>query len=140
MSIIAKLTQTWEEDIDALRDSIIDNVCALVSSRAPLWDEEFQDMNLNGTIANYGVRYVARSQSKTNIHVILSDIRTLIQSFEPRLSQVSIELSDEGKRLNTLQFNISAVMHSPYGAESMVFDSVLDLSSNKLDVRKSNFV
>ncbi|MBM7071365.1 type VI secretion system baseplate subunit TssE [Shewanella sp. OPT22] len=140
MSIIAKLTQTWEEDIDALRDSIIDNVCALVSSRAPLWDEDFQDMNLNNTIANYGVRYVARSQSKTNIHVILSDIRALIQSFEPRLSQVSIELSDEGKRLNTLQFNISAVMHSPYGAESMVFDSVLDLSSNKLDVRKSNFV
>ena len=140
MSIIAKLTQTWEEDIDALRDSIIDNVCALVSSRAPLWDEELQDKALNGTIANYGVRYVARSQSKTNIHVILSDIRELIHHFEPRLSQVSIELSDEGKRLNSLQFNISAVMHSPFGAESMVFDSVLDLSSNKLDVRKSNFV
>ncbi len=140
MSIIAKLTQSWEDDIDALRDSIIDNVCALVSSRAPLWSDNTYDSKLDGTIANFGVRYVARSQSKTNIHVILSDIRVLIHNFEPRLSEVSIELSEEGKKLNSLQFNISAVMHSPYGAESMVFDSVLDLSSNKLDVRKSNFV
>lgn len=140
MSIIAKLTQTWEEDIDGLRDSIIDNVCALVSSRAPLWEESLKDSKIDGTIANFGVRYVSRSQSKTNIHVILSDIRELIHNFEPRLSQVSIELSDEAKKLNKLQFNISAVMYTPNGAESMMFDSVLDLSSNKLDVRKSNFV
>ena len=140
MSIIAKLTKTWEDDIDGLRDSIIDNVCALVSSRAPLWEKSLKDVKLDGTIANFGVRYVARSQSKTNIHVILSDIRELIHNFEPRLTQVSIELSDEGRQLNSLLFSISAVMHSPYGAETMVFDSVLDLSSNKLDVRKSNFV
>ncbi|AOW83537.1 MULTISPECIES: type VI secretion system baseplate subunit TssE [Vibrio] len=140
MSLMAKLTQSWQGDSDAMRDAIIDNICGLISSRAPLWHEYTESETLRKTIAHLGVRNVTRSQSKANSDVILADISELIRAYEPRLSQVSVELNERSLRLNHLQFRISAMMHSDLGEESVVFDSFLDLSSNKLDVRKSNLV
>ena len=69
MSLMAKLTQSWNDDIDSLRDAIVDNVCDLISSRAPLCSEMF--LSEKGTIAEFGMRNMPRAQSKT-IPVTLS--------------------------------------------------------------------
>ncbi|ENM3768352.1 type VI secretion system baseplate subunit TssE [Vibrio cholerae] len=140
MSFMAKLTQSWQENGDATRDAIIDNICGLISSRAPLWHQYNESETLFGTIVHLGVRNLTRSQSKANSDVILTDIRALIRACEPRLSHVSVELNERSSCLNHVQFCISAIMHSDLGEESVVLDLFLDLSSNKLDVRKSNLV
>ncbi|MBE8166787.1 MAG: type VI secretion system baseplate subunit TssE [Shewanella sp.] len=143
MSIMAKLTQTWvNDDTDSIRDAIIDNVCSLISSRSPLW-RDYSDSEtemLQGSIVHLGIRHFTPSQSKANVDVILADINELIRLYEPRLTQVSLEITNNSSSFNHLQFRISAVMHSASGAETTTFDSVLNFSSNKLDVRKSNFV
>ncbi|MGB0894727.1 MAG: type VI secretion system baseplate subunit TssE [Parashewanella sp.] len=143
MSIMSKLTKKWvNDDIDAIRDAIIDNVCSLISSRAPLWREysEAEIENLKGTIVHLGIRHFTPSQSKANVEIILADISELIRLYEPRLSQVSLELTNKVSGFNHLQFRIIATMHSSFGTETTTFDSVLNFSSNQLDVRKSNFV
>ncbi|MCL1078175.1 type VI secretion system baseplate subunit TssE [Parashewanella spongiae] len=140
---MAKLTQTWvNDDTDSIRDAIIDNVCALISSRAPLW-RDYSDTEvetIQGSIVHLGIRHFTPSQSKANVEVILADISELIRLYEPRLTQVSLELTNKSSTFNHLQFRISAIMHSAAGSETTIFDSVLNFSSNKLDVRKSNFV
>ena len=56
------------------------------------------------------------------------------------MSQVEIDVQEGDLGSNQLSFRLSAVVHSAKGDEAIVLDSFLDLSSNKLDVRKSNFV
>ncbi|CED57641.1 type VI secretion system baseplate subunit TssE [Aliivibrio wodanis] len=140
MSLMAKLTQSWSNDIDAMRDAIIDNVCDLISSRAPIWATIESSDELADTIAHIGLRNMTRAQSKSNSDVIITDITHLIRRYEPRLIDVLIEIEEQEKSKNQLQFRISAVMLSDQGEEAIVLDSFLDLSRNTLDVRKSNFV
>lgn len=140
MSLMAKLTQTWREDMDAQRDAIIENVCGLISSRAPIWATEANDQALKETIVNIGLRNVTRSQSKSNSDVIVADIADLIARFEPRLIQVEIDVDEDSYQHNQLKFRLAAVMHSSLGDEAIVLDSFLDFGRNKLDVRKSNLV
>ncbi|RLV61242.1 type VI secretion system baseplate subunit TssE [Parashewanella curva] len=140
MSMMAKLTQKWGNNIDSMRDIIIENVCSLISCRAPFWEEKLKTGHLKGTIVHYGIRHATRSQSKANIEVILADITEVIQLYEPRLQHVLIEPSKDEKLTNNLKFRISAVLDTELGSETMVFDSVLDFSFNQLDIRNSNLV
>ncbi|ELA9196623.1 type VI secretion system baseplate subunit TssE [Vibrio sp. Vb2110] len=138
MSIMAKLTQLWNDDIDSVRDAIVENICTLISSRAPIWHSGHN--RDEGTITTLGMRNLARSQSKSNSDVIVTEIASLLRLYEPRLSQVEIEVREIKSTQNQLCFRLSAVVHSELGEEAIVLDSFLDLSSNKLDVRKSNLV
>lgn len=141
MSLMAKLDGSWQDDIDGLRDAIIENVCALISSRAPIWSSVEGEANLvEGSIVHIGLSNTTRSQSKSNSDVLVADIAELIRLYEPRLAQVDIELNEQSVGSNRLQFRISAIMHSQQGDEAIVLDSLLDFSRNKLDVRKSNLV
>ncbi|PKF79727.1 type VI secretion system baseplate subunit TssE [Vibrio sp. vnigr-6D03] len=138
MSLMSKLTQSWSDDIDSVRDAIIDNVCGLISSRAPLWSNSVSISE--GTIVELGMHNIARAQSKSNTDEIVAEVENLIRYYEPRLTQVEIEVQEGKVGDNQLSFRLSAVVHSDLGDEAIVLDSFLDLSSNKLDVRKSNFV
>lgn len=140
MSLMAKLTQSWTNDVDAVRDAIIDNICDLISSRAPIWSALESSDELVDTIAYVGLRNMTRAQSKSNSDVIIADITHLIRRYEPRLIDVLIEVEEQEKLKNQLQFRISAAMLSEQGEEAIILDSFLDLSRNTLDVRKSNFV
>ncbi|MGF1907598.1 GPW/gp25 family protein [Aliivibrio salmonicida] len=140
MSLMAKLTQSWTNDVDAVRDAIIDNICDLISSRSPIWPTLESSDELADTIAYSGLRNMTRAQSKSNSDVIIVDITHLIRCYEPRLIDVLIEVEEQEKSKNQLQFRISATMLSDQGEEAIVLNSFLDLSRNILDVRKSNFV
>ncbi|WCE31022.1 type VI secretion system baseplate subunit TssE [Vibrio sp. SCSIO 43137] len=140
MSLVAKLNNNWKNNSDDIRDSIIENICSLISSRAPVWPESADLSQFDGTIATLGLQNVARSQSKANSEVVLQDITQVIRKFEPRLSQVELELAEESIKQNRLQFRISAVMNTSQGSEAIVLDSFLDFGSSKLDIRKSNLV
>lgn len=140
MSLMAKLTQSWTNDADAVRDAIIDNICDLISSRAPIWSALELSDELVDTIAYVGLRNMTRAQSKSNSDVIIADIAHLIRRYEPRLIDVLIEVEEQEKLNNQLQFRISAAMLFEQGEEAIVLDSFLDIGRNTLDVRKSNFV
>lgn len=140
MSLMAKLTQSWTNDADAVRDAIIDNICDLISSRAPIWSALELSDELADTIAYVGLRNMTRAQSKSNSDVIIADIAHLLRRYEPRLIDVLIEVEEQEKLNNQLQFRISAAMLFEQGEEAIVLDSFLDIGRNTLDVRKSNFV
>ncbi|CZF78275.1 Gene 25-like lysozyme [Grimontia celer] len=139
MSLTMKIRQQWHNDLDDTRDAIVSHVASLISSRAPIWKESLKP-TLQGTVAALGMQNIARSQSKANSEVVGEEIRQLIKTFEPRLSGVELEVNEESTRKNQLEFRITAVMHTDQGDETVVFDSFLDFSTSKLDVRKTNLV
>ncbi|MDD1783978.1 type VI secretion system baseplate subunit TssE [Enterovibrio sp. ZSDZ35] len=140
MSLTMKLRQAWRDDLDDVREDIVSHIASLISGRAPIWVGNEDPSQLSGTIVTMGMQNIARSQSKANSDVVGEEIRQLIKTFEPRLSAVELEVNEESTSNNQLEFRITAVMHSEYGDETVVFDSFLDFSTSKLDVRKTNLV
>lgn len=135
MSLMAKLGQRWSDDTDSMRDAIISNIHDIISSYAPIW---IDDHSLNGTIAHIGIKNISGTQSKANSETILYEIRELIGYYEPRLSQVDIEFQNEEQ--NLLKFRISALMCRDNGVDTLVLDSYLNISSNKLNIRSNHLV
>ncbi|KXF83491.1 type VI secretion system baseplate subunit TssE [Enterovibrio coralii] len=140
MSLTMKLKEQWRDDLDDVREDITTLIASLISGRAPIWVGSEDASNLGGTIVTMGIQNLARSQSKANSEVVGEEIRQLIKTFEPRLSAVELEVNEETTNNNQLEFRITAVMHTDYGDETVVFDSFLDFSTSKLDVRKTNLV
>lgn len=135
MSLMAKLMQQWSDELDNTRDAIINNICGLISSYAPIWSS---DNYLDGTIAQLGIKNATRMQNKISSETLIHEIKNLISRYEPRVSHVSVELY--GEEYNVLNFRISAFIHSSIGDDKLILDSALDLSSNKLNVKGGSFV
>lgn len=142
MSLMAKLTQTWTQDIDALEDAIVKNLCALIASRAPIWDKtQAKNSVYRDSILHFGLyNTLVRSSNKSTTNSIVDEIAEQIRYFEPRLRQLHLDIPLDKLNQNPLPFRISAVVHLQDGDEIIVLDSFLDLSSHKLDVRNSNLV
>ncbi|PSW05702.1 type VI secretion system baseplate subunit TssE [Photobacterium lipolyticum] len=140
MSLIAKLKGQWNDDIDDVRDAIIENLSALLSARAPVWHRGDLSPLVHDSIAAFGMVNSLRSQGKSSGDLILHDVKTLIVQFEPRLKEVDVELDESSVATNKLTFRIEGVISSKFGEEVVVFDSSLDFTTSSLDVRKTNLV
>lgn len=135
MSLITKLEQNWHDNVDSVRDDIINNIATLISGRAPIWPV---DDHVSGTIAGIGMRNISPYQSKSKSTDIVNEITKLICQFEPRLSQVEIEIQTENQ--GSLKFRLFAVMHSAAGDDVLVLDSWINLINSSLDIRRTNLV
>lgn len=141
MSLIAKLNGQWEGDFDHLRDAIVDNISAMLMSRAPVLGEAELGPLALASIAGFGVINHQQSQGKESADKILADIRGLIMRFEPRLTGVIVELDDVSDEVsNKLKFRIEGAIESKFGSEVVAFDSSIDFTTNNLDVRKTSLV
>ena len=141
MSLMAKLTQSWSSEVDVLERDTVKNLSYLIASRAPIWGREIYEENLRKTILNYGgYNKNNHSSCAPSTSSMLLELKEQIMYFEPRLTQVSIELAEKKSNINQLSFSISAVLRSDTLNESILLDSYLDVSNNKLNVRTSTLV
>ena len=141
MSLMAKLTQRWDPEFDGLESDMVKNLSHLIASRAPIWGPLVHEEILRNTILNYGIHNKnASSLNGLSPESILEELKEQVMHFESRLSQVVIGLLKEKTKNNHLSFSISAVLRSKTINESILLDSYLDLSNNKLNVRTSTLV
>ncbi|MGF1715835.1 type VI secretion system baseplate subunit TssE [Photobacterium chitinilyticum] len=140
MSLMAKLKGQWRGDVDDIRDAIIENLSAVLSARAPMWQNTELSPQVRDSIAAFGMVSSLRSQGKSSSDVILHDVKQLIVQFEPRLKEVVVELDENSVATNKLKFRIEGLISSKFSEEVVVFDSSLDFTTSSLDVRKTNLV
>ncbi|MDO6496736.1 type VI secretion system baseplate subunit TssE [Photobacterium sanguinicancri] len=140
MSLLAKMKGEWHNDVDSVRDAIIENLSSLLSSRAPIWGAESLLIQSRDSIATFGMATAMRAQNRANSTVVLHEIKHLIQVFEPRLKHVDIELDEASIDTNKLKFRIEGSVTTDFGEDVVVFDSSLDFTTSSLDVRKTNLV
>ena len=120
-----------------LRDALRRDLEALLNARpcSTTWSPSFAE--LDSSILNYGVTTVTSADLSTddNRERFRAAVERTIQRFEPRFLRVSVSLIDDAERVDrTLRFRIEALVQAKPAPEPIVFDSVLDPSTQGVTV------
>lgn len=134
MSLFRRLLTQPTMAKSSLRSEIIEDLCNLISARSPVWCDDFFTDRLKKSIIFFGVSNIARSQGKYNSNAIVSEIEQLIASFEPRLTDVYIQLIEPTVKNQYLHFSVNANLLTSQGKEPIAFDSQLDFNASQLSV------
>lgn len=123
--------------IDGLRDAIRRDLEALLNTRpcSTTWSAEFSE--LGNSILNYGAVPVTGADlgGDDNRERFRAAVEHAIRRFEPRFLRVSVTLVDDKERIErTLRFRIEALVQAKPMPEPLVFDSVLDPSTQGVTV------
>ncbi len=137
MKLMMNLTETTKSDSYSDRDAVVNHICNLISSRAPLWINTQPNEYTSGTIVGLGMNYYNHSHSKFRVDEIKTRILKLIQDFEPRLTQVTVEIDENNFGTNVIRCELSASLNTDKGSEVLSFESLLDFSSNNFTVKRS---
>lgn len=120
-----------------LRDALRRDLEALLNARpcSTTWSPGLAE--LNASILNYGVAVVSSADLSIddNRERFRAAVEQTIQRFEPRFLRVSVSLVDDAERIDrTLRFRIEALVQAKPSPEPIVFDSVLDPSTQGVTV------
>ncbi len=125
--------------LDSLKRSICNNIKMLLESRKCLTTVSEDYPNVRSSVYGYGLsnQYLNRSDYQGNR--LCREIETLLVCYEPRLSEVVVEVEKLNDQCNVLCFRIEATL--TLGAASnaghqVVFDSTLNLTDTQLDIRE----
>ncbi|MCL9783153.1 GPW/gp25 family protein [Vibrio sp. S4M6] len=109
-------------------DDIRYNLTRLFESEASLIDFDDRLTQINRSNFRFGIedsQLLSASIEPTQLAVRLS---TLISAFEPRLSNVTVELTERKQGENSISFNILATVVSEFGENELVFESKIALN------------
>jgi type VI secretion system protein ImpF len=120
-----------------LRDALRRDLEALLNARpcSTTWPPFLSE--LDSSILNYGVTTITSADLSTddNRERFRAAVERTIRRFEPRFLRVSVHLIDDPERLDrTLRFRIEALVNAKPAPEPIVFDSVLDPSTQGVTV------
>lgn len=141
MSLLSRFNGKKSRDIDDLRNDIIENLSGVFSSRAPIFFENISNYSeLSGTIVECGMKNTTRFQKKYNGKFLFEEVMELINKYEPRLYNVTLEQTSDESNSNIFEFRIYGTIIFDGIEDNLQLDSFLDFGSNLFNVRKINFV
>jgi type VI secretion system protein ImpF len=123
--------------LEELRNAIRRDLEALLNTRpcSTTWSAEFSE--LSSSILNYGAMSVTGAElgSDDNRERFRAAVEQAIRRFEPRFLRVSVALVEDVERIDrTIRFRIEALVEAKPMPEPLVFDSVLDPSTQGVTV------
>lgn len=114
-----------------LKESIRRDLVRLLNTRQPPPSEFSEYELIRKSVLNYGLADLSSLNTSAGAHLqhIQSIVQICIEEFEPRLEEltVSVERRDLGKR--EIWFHIEARLQIRPMAETVSFDTMLDLTS-----------
>jgi len=122
--------------IDRLRNQVMRDLEYLLNSRRALPDFPADRDHLNRSLLTFGLP----DFSDQGLVSLLSDdlkhaVAQAIRRFEPRLSEVQIEIDDEWQGSHVLRFHISALLNIEPEREPVTFDTLMALDTRKFEVQ-----
>jgi type VI secretion system protein ImpF len=122
--------------IDRLRSQVMRDLEYLFNSRRALPDFPAERDHLNRSLLTFGLP----DFSDKGLVELLSDdlkraVASAIQRFEPRLSEVQIEIDEEWQATHVLRFHISAMLNVEPEREPVTFDTLMALDTRKFEVQ-----
>jgi type VI secretion system protein ImpF len=126
--------------IEQLKDSVARDLEALLNTRAAIPPAKFHDYpRARASILNYGLADFAGMclTSSEDRAAICASIKAAIETHEPRLAEVSASLEPEGGAVNRLSFVITATLVAEPGAEPVNFNAVLQPSSLRYSISRT---
>ena len=129
--------KTRHQALEEFRDALRRDLEALLNTRAcsVTWSAALSE--LDTSILNYGVLTVTSAElsADDNRERLRSAVEKAIRRFEPRFLRVSVTLAEDPERIGrTLRFRIEALAQAKPAPEPLIFDSVLDPSTQGVTV------
>jgi type VI secretion system protein ImpF len=120
-----------------LRDALRRDLEALLNTRpcSTIWEAPL--VELDNSILNYGVATVTNAEMSANENRerLRGAVERAIRRFEPRFLKVSVTLLEGPDRIDrTLRFRIEALVRAEPAPEPLVFDSIVDPSTQGITV------
>jgi len=129
--------KTRHKSLEEFRDAIRRDLEALLNTRpcSVTWSRGLSE--LDDSILNYGVVTVTSAElgADGNRERFRSAVEQAVRRFEPRFLRVRVTLVEDPERIDrTLRFRIEALAQAKPAPEPIVFDSVLDPSTQGVTV------
>jgi type VI secretion system protein ImpF len=122
-------TTGWEQ-MRELKAAVARDLTNLLNVRRNEADIPDEYEQTNRSIVAYGIRDF--TSSPFDMDQIRRSIEKCIRTFEPRLSHVTVQLSQSVQ--HRLDFRISALLHIDVHSEPVLFDAVLPAQSRRFQV------
>jgi len=131
------LHKTRGKALGELRDALRRDLEALLNTRPCSTTWEAPLVELDDSILNYGVATVTNAElsANQNRERFRSAVERAVRRFEPRFLKVSVTLIEDADRIDrTLRFRIEALVRAEPAPEPLVFDSIVDPSTQGITV------
>jgi type VI secretion system protein ImpF len=131
------LRKTRGRALVELRDALRRDLEALLNTRpcSTTWEAPF--VELNDSILNYGVATVTNAEMSAdeNRERFRGAVERAIRWFEPRFLKVNVTLLEDADRIDrTLRLRIEALVRAEPAPEPLIFDSIIDPSTQGITV------
>ncbi len=130
--------QTWEASVTAFKVNLLRDLEWLLNTRESSNPAEAPCTELERSIYNYGLpdfASMAADASSTPARLRRS-IEREIELFEPRLKDVRVTVSDEGKGgVRAMRFEIEAMLRLDPDPERIEFDMELEMTDGRFNLK-----
>ncbi|CAM3630189.1 type VI secretion system baseplate subunit TssE [Vibrio aquimaris] len=100
----------------------------LLESESPLLSIDDRFIELHRSNLRFGIEDVQLLSASLDQAQLAIRLESYIRHFEPRLSQVIVELLERNETENALVFNIIASANTSRGEQELIFDSKISLN------------
>lgn len=128
------------DSADELVRSVEYQLAALFGSEAPLTSVSHRFKEVRHSNYCYGLESIHSISSQMNRDEFTRYVRKLIQGFEPRLSDVSIEVFERDEMKNRINFSLTARLKTRQGIRVVEFDSDIRLADQTTQVEGQDIV
>lgn len=125
---------------DELVRSVEYQLSALFGSEAPLTPVSHRFKQVRQSNFCYGLESIQSISSQMNQDEFTRYVRKLVQAFEPRLSQVSVEVFERDETRNRINFSLTAQLNTRQGTRIVEFDSNISLADQGTEIEGQDIV
>lgn len=128
------------DNTDELIQSVEYQLCALFSSEAPLTPISHRFIQARQSNHCYGLESIQSISSQMHQDEFTRYIRKLVHAFEPRLTQVNVEVFERDEKNNRINFSLTAQLNTQMGTRIVEFDSNINLADQGTEIEGQDIV
>jgi len=111
----------------------------LFEAEASLTEIDSRLTEVNRSTLRFGIEDVQLLSASLDQTQLALKIESWIKNFEPRLTQLSVELVERKAGENSVSFSISATMNTQYGDKELIFDSTIALNDLSITLDEDSY-
>ena len=148
LSIFDRITQddqdrpgSWAQSVQRYKKGVLRDLDWLLNTRRTYQPADEDKPELRQSVYHYGLADITSmsGDSATVRRWLVRHVEEVIEMFEPRLTEVRVvpAVKEEGNS-RTVRFSIEALLKMDPNPERVVFDTVLEVTSGKFQLKGRN--
>lgn len=125
---------------EALVASVEYQLERLLNSEAPLMSLDSRYKEVEASNLRFGLDSLQTISSQMDNDQFARKLENWVKAFEPRLSDVSVEVHERDEHKNRVSFSLLARLVTDRGTHALMFDSSIDVAGQKVAMEGQQIV